>query len=181
MQKKVYMAMSADVLHQGHINVINEATKLGELTVGILTDEVIATYKRYPVLDYNARKKIISSIKGVSHVIPQTELSYEKNLALLKPDYVVHGDDWTKGIQSKVRRQVIKQLKNWNGELVEVPYTEDASINKVNKVMNQIGLMPEVRRARLESLLNLKPIIRAMEAHNGLSGYFHNFIDCIKS
>src|SRR5690554_4913283 len=122
--KKVYLAMSADIIHHGHINVINEASKLGEVIVGILTDEVIAGYKRFPLLSYDERKAIIENIKGVGHVIPQKTLDYEANLLKLKPDYVVHGDDWKTGVQKSIRQKVIETLNQWQGKLIEVKYTE---------------------------------------------------------
>lgn len=170
MNKRVYIAISADILHQGHINLINEAARLGELTVGVLTDEAVASYKRYPLIAFEDRKKIITSIKGVSSVIAQTSVDYVENLEKLKPDYVVHGDDWIDSIQSKIRERVIEALAKWGGELVEIPYTEGVSVDKLSTVLNQEGIMPELRRARLKNLLRLKPMVRVMEAHNGLSG-----------
>lgn len=170
MGKKVYIAVSADILHHGHINLINKAAELGELTVGVLTDEAVASYKRYPILGYDERKEIIANIKGVHRVIPQTSIDYAENLEMLKPDYVVHGDDWIGSIQSKVRARVIETLSKWGGQLIEIPYTQGVSIDKLNSVIQQEGVMPELRRKRLQQLLKLKPIIRVMEAHNGISG-----------
>ena len=106
MNKKVYVGMSADLIHPGHLNIIKEASKLGDVIVGVLTDEAIASYKRLPALKYEQRKIIIESIKGVIEVIPQNELNYTVNLRKVKPDFVVHGDDWKDGIQRKVRQQV---------------------------------------------------------------------------
>lgn len=168
--KKIYIAMSADIIHHGHINLINEAAKLGELTVGVLTDEAIASYKRYPLLEYNERKSIIESIKGVSRTIAQKSLSYEDNLRELKPDIVVHGDDWQEGIQKQVRKKVIDILSEWNGRLIEIPYTEGVSIEDIKNKINLSGIMPEERRRRLCRLINLKPVVRVIEAHNGLTG-----------
>lgn len=130
MNKKVYIAISADILHQGHINLIDQASKLGDLTVGVLTDAAVASYKRYPLLDFESRKEIISHIKGVKNVVAQNDIDYTQNLLELKPDYVVHGDDWTEGIQSYIRSQVIETLKAWGGQLVEIPYTRGVSIEK---------------------------------------------------
>ena len=117
MNKKVYIAISADILHQGHINLIDRASKLGDLTVGVLTDAAVSSYKRYPLLDFESRKEIISHIKGVKNVVAQNDIDYTQNLLELKPDYVVHGDDWTEGIQSYIRSQVIETLKAWGGQL----------------------------------------------------------------
>jgi len=170
MMKKVYLAMSADIIHHGHINVINEARKLGDVTVGILTDEVIATYKRFPVIEFDKRKQIVENIKGVNRVIPQNTLDYVPNLLKLKPDYVVHGDDWKTGIQKEVREKVITTLKQWGGKLVEVEYTEGVSVRMLDQALQEIGTTPEIRIKRLRQLLDVKPVARFMEAHNGLTG-----------
>lgn len=168
--KTVYLAMSADIIHNGHINVIQEASKLGEVIVGVLTDEVIASYKRFPLLPYEQRKIIIENIKGVKKVIPQKTLDYEENLVALKPDYVVHGDDWKAGPQKQIRQKVIEILKKWGGELIEVKYTEGVSISKLDAALHQIGTTPQIRMGRLRRLLDMKPLVRILEAHNGLTG-----------
>lgn len=168
--KKVYIAMSADIIHVGHVNLISKACSLGKLYVGVLTDEAIASYKRYPLMGLTERKEIISKIKGVSNILEQDTLDYEKNLRKIKPDYVVHGDDWRMGIQSKIRENVIRVLGEWGGQLIEIPYTEGVSIEKIRGRIDGEGILPENRRARLAKLLKLKDIIRVLEAHNGLSG-----------
>lgn len=170
MKKQVYIAMSADFIHHGHITLIEKASQLGEITVGVLSDEAIATYKRFPLLNLEERIKIINNLKHVSKTIIQDNLYYEKNLRLLRPDYVVHGDDWREGIQKNVRANVIEVLKEWGGELVEYPYTQDINIEKVRKEIGAQGLLPEIRRARLSQLLKMKSIVRIIEAHNGLTG-----------
>ncbi|MGY8964364.1 MAG: adenylyltransferase/cytidyltransferase family protein, partial [Flavobacteriales bacterium] len=123
-EKKVYLAMSADIIHIGHLNIIKEAARHGNLTVGVLTDKAIASYKRLPFLPYETRSKTVESIKGVQAVIPQNTLDYSQNLLELKPDYVVHGDDWKTGVQSAVREKVINTIKDWGGELIEPSYTD---------------------------------------------------------
>ncbi|MCT4566319.1 MAG: phosphoenolpyruvate mutase [Maledivibacter sp.] len=168
--KKVYIAMSADIIHHGHMNIIKEARKLGDVVVGILTDEVIATYKRFPLLGYEHRKEIISNISGVSEVIKQDTLDYTNNLLKVKPDYVVHGDEWKEGPQKQIREKVIKTLENWGGELIEIPYTEGVSVSNLEEKLSEIGTIPQVRRGKLRKLLALKSLVRIMEAHNGLTG-----------
>ena len=168
--KKVYLAMSADIIHHGHINIISEARKLGEVTVGILTDEVIATYKRTPVIEYEQRKKIVENLKGVARVIPQDTLDYVPNLLKLKPDYVVHGDDWKIGVQKGIREKVIETLKQWSGKLIEIEYTEGVSVSMLDQALQAIGTTPQIRIKRLRNLLEVKPLVRFMEAHNGLTG-----------
>ena len=167
--KTVYIAISADILHHGHINLIKKASEYGDLIVGVLTDEAIATYKRFPVLDYKQRTFIIENINGVKKVVPQETLDYSENLKKYKPDFVFHGDDWKEGIQSKTRQNVIDTLKEWDGKLIEIPFTEDVSIDKINDIIKSAASIPDSRRGRLKKLISLKPIVRTIEAHNGLS------------
>lgn len=162
--------MSADMVHPGHLNIISVARKLGDVYIGLLTDKAIAGYKRLPYLTYDQRKIIIENIKGVFKVIPQETLDYVPNLRTLKPDYVVHGDDWKSGIQSETRQSVIEVLKGWEGELVEVPYTKGISSTLLNNNMKEIGTTPQIRMKRLRRLIENKPIVRVLEAHNGLTG-----------
>jgi len=168
--KKVYVALSADLLHHGHINILKKAAELGDTTVGLLTDKAIAKYKRLPFLTYEQRKKIVENIKGVKKVLPQETLDYVQNLRKIKPDYVVHGDDWKTGVQKTTREKVIKALKEWNGKLVEVPYTKDISSTSIAKAIREVGTTPYVRRKQLRRLLENKPLVRFLEAHNGISG-----------
>lgn len=166
----VYVAMSADIIHNGHINLIRRAAELGEVTVGVLTDEAIATYKRYPLMHVKERMEIISNLRGVSHVVIQDTLDYEANLRTLRPDFVVHGDDWRNGIQSTIREKVISVLSEWDGQLVEIPYTVGVSIEHLRNKIDGEGVLPEQRRDRLADLLKVKQLVRTLEAHNGLSG-----------
>lgn len=168
--KTVYVAMSADLIHPGHLNIIEEARKLGEVVLGLLTDKAIASYKRLPALNYEQRKIIVENIKGVSRVIPQTTLDYVPNLREIKPDYVVHGDDWRTGVQQETRQRVIDALEEWGGELIEPPYTPDISSTQLNKAIKEVGTTPGIRLQRLRRLLEAKELIRALEAHNGLTG-----------
>lgn len=168
--KNVYVGMSADLLHPGHTNILSKAAELGTLTVGILTDKAIASYKRLPYLSYEQRKTVVENVKGVQQVVPQYTLDYTENLRALKPDYVVHGDDWTSGVQSKARAKVIEVLQEWGGELVEIPYTKGISSTQLNQSLNEVGTTPDIRLRRLRRLLNAKKIVRILEVHNGLSG-----------
>ena len=155
--KKVYVGISADLLHPGHLNIINEARKLGEITIGLLTDKAIASYKRLPFLSYDQRKIIVENIKGVIEVIPQETLDYTENLRKLKPDYVVHGDDWREGVQKETRAKVIEVLKEWGGELIEVSYTKNISSTQINKTLREVGYTPQIRMERMKRLLSSKP------------------------
>lgn len=167
--KTVYIAISADILHHGHINLIKKASEYGNLIVGVLTDEVVATYKRLPVLDFDQRKFIIENISGVNQVVAQETLDYTTNLEKFKPDYVFHGDDWKEGVQSKIRQNVIDTLSQWGGELIEIPFTENVSIDAINNIVKKNESIPDIRRGKLRKLISLKPIVRTIEAHNGLS------------
>lgn len=170
MQKVVYVGMSADIIHPGHLNILKEANELGEVVVGVLTDRAIASYKRLPYLTYEQRKLIVESIKWVSKVIPQETLDYRPNLLMLKPDFVVHGDDWKEGIQKQTRQTVIDTIDKWGGKLIDVPYTEGISSTKLNHSIKDIGTTPEIRMQRLRRLINAKPIVRILESHSGLTG-----------
>lgn len=167
--KKVYVAMSADILHNGHINLLKKASEYGEVIVGLLTDQAIASYKRLPYLTYEQRKAVIENIKYVNSVIPQNTHDYTENLVLLKPEYVIHGDDWKEGVQKKARENVIKVIEEWNGELIEIPYTEGISSSELNFKLKAQGTTSELRRNRLRRLISAKKVVRIMEAHNALS------------
>ncbi len=167
--KIVYVGISADLMHPGHINILEEASKYGKVIVGLLTDKAIASYKRLPFLTFEQRKIVISNMKQVYKVVPQETLDYRPNLEKIRPDIVVHGDDWKTGVQSQIRSQVKDTLKEWNGELIEVPYTSGISSTQLINAQKDIGTTPDRRRAQLRRLLNAKPLIRILETHNGLS------------
>jgi len=176
--KTVYVGMSADLIHPGHINIIDIAQTYGEVTVGLLTDQAIASYKRLPSLPYEHRKTIVENVKGVARVVAQETLDYVPNLERLKPDYVVHGDDWKTGPQKQTRERVIEILKVWGGELIEPKYTEGLSSTALNKAAREIGTTPGARLGRLRRLIDAQPIVRALEAHNGLSGLIVEHTSC---
>ncbi|MEX1072794.1 MAG: phosphoenolpyruvate mutase [Chloroflexota bacterium] len=169
-KKTVYVGMSADLIHPGHLNIIKAARERGEVVIGLLTDAAIASYKRLPYLAYEQRKVVVENIQGVARVVPQETLDYEPNLRTYRPDYVVHGDDWVAGVQASTRRRVIEVLAEWGGELIEIPYTEGISSTAYNQSMKEIGVTPAIRMERFRRLLQAKPLLRLMEAHNGLTG-----------
>jgi phosphoenolpyruvate mutase len=170
MTKTVYVGMSADLVHPGHLNIIKKAATLGEVTIGLLTDQAIASYKRVPFMSFEQRLQVVENIKGVTRVIPQTTLDYVPNLERLKPNYVVHGDDWQHGVQKNVRQSVIDCLAQWQGELVEVPYTHGISSTALHKAMKEIGTTPQIRLKSLKRMLSAKPLLRFLDIHNALSG-----------
>ena len=138
-QKTVYVGLSADILHEGHINILQEASKLGKVYVGLLTDKAIASYKKFPHLNFKQREIVLKNIKYVHKLIPQKTLDYRPNLIKIKPNYVVHGDDWKTGIQKKTRSQVISVLKKWKGKLIEPKYTKNISSTIIKRKILDIG------------------------------------------
>lgn len=168
--RTVYMCFSTDMLHSGHIAIIKKAEKLGKLVVGILSDEAVASFKRFPLIPYEDRKTLFENISGVSRVIKQETLSYRDVLNELKPDIVVHGDDWQEGFQKPIREEVVEILNGYGGELVEFPYDKDSRYDELEKQSRlQLG-MPDYRRGRLRKLINLKKTVTALEAHSGITG-----------
>ncbi len=169
MVKSVYVGMSADLVHPGHLNILKAARELGDVTVGLLTDEAIASYKRVPFMSYEQRKEVIENIKGVVCVVPQKTLDYVPNLESLKPDFVVHGDDWKEGVQQKTRARVIEVLAGWGGKLVEVPYTKGISSTALHAAMKEVGTTPDLRLKSLRRMLQVKPLLTFLDIHNALS------------
>ncbi|MGX8832877.1 phosphoenolpyruvate mutase [Amedibacillus sp. YH-ame6] len=167
--KKVYACMSTDIIHEGHLNIIKEAQKYGALTVGVLTDEAMVKFDRFPTISQEERVELIKSLDGVAEVILQDSVSYTSNLRKLKPDYVIHGDNWKDNQQHIIRENVIKTLNEWGGELIEIPYTRSESVLHTDKVMRDKLSMPEFRRKRLKQLLKMRPIVKTLEVHSGIT------------
>ena len=156
-------------MHEGHINILKVANKLGEVIVGLLTDQAIASYKKIPHLTYKQREVVLKNIKFVNKVIPQKTLDYSDNLNLIKPNYVVHGNDWKSGIQKETRAKVIKEIKKWGGKLIEPTYTKNISSTLIKKKISEI-VSTENRVSRLKRLMYSKNIVRILESHNSLTG-----------
>lgn len=170
MAKTVYLGITGDIIHPGIINIIKEGAKLGELTIGLLTDSAIATHKRLPYLTYEQRKEVVEDIKGVARVVPQEDWSYVPNLKKYKPDFMIHGDDWKTNYLSKIREECFEVMKEWNGQIVEIPYTKGINSTALADNAKEIGTTSDIRRATLRRLIAAKPIVRIMEAHSGLTG-----------
>lgn len=168
--KRVYMSFSAEMLHYGHIRILEEAAALGELTVGVLTDEAIAQYKRPPLVPFEERRKLFEPLSMVAHIVKKDTASYAGIIRQCRPDIVVHGDDWHTGVKAKFRDELIALLGEYGGELVEFPYTRDAHINLLEKSFAERYTVPEIRRGMLKRLFQAKPFVRVLEAHNGLTG-----------
>ncbi len=168
--RTVFMSFSADVLHGGHVSIINKAARLGKLTIGVLTDEAVASYKRFPLIPATERKLLFSNLKGVSKAVFQNELSYKNILEELKPDYVVHGTDWREGVQAPVRDEVIKILESYGGKLVEYEYSDEPKYREIEKNARKELSLPDRRRGRLKKTLEMKGFLNAIEAHSGITG-----------
>lgn len=168
--KLVYMCFSTDMIHSGHISIIKKAGRLGRLIIGLLSDEAVASYKRFPLLPFSERKVMFENIAGVYRVVEQNTLSYKANLEKYKPDYVVHGDDWIEGFQKPVRDEVVSILASYGGKLVEYPYSNDPKYQAIESRARAELSLPDMRRARLKKALDMKGTITAMEAHSGITG-----------
>ena len=168
--KSVYMTFGTDIIHGGHVQIINKAAELGELTIGVLTNEVIASYKRYPLIDVCERAEILSNLKGVNKVVIQDSILGESVLRDLKPDYLVHGDDWVTGFKRPFRDKTIEIMKEWGGFVVEFPYSESVVHDNLEKSARAQLSIPDMRRGLLKKLLVMKGLVTAIEAHSGLTG-----------
>ena len=131
--RDVYMCFATDIIHSGHIRLIKKARRLGRLTIGILSDEAIAGYRRATVLPTSDRKDMFENIVGVYRVVEQDTLSYKDNLEKYKPDIVVHGDDWIEGFQKPIREEVVSILATYGGRLVEYPYSDEEKYKSIDK------------------------------------------------
>ena len=168
--KKVYTCFCTDVIHEGHINILREASKLGEVYVGVLSDEAMVGFNRFPTISLEQRIEIVRSTGLVHQVLVQEEIVYDKILQELKPDYVVHGDNWKEGPESFIRENVLTNLQKLGGELIEIPYTYNEKVRRIDDQMKEKLAMPEFRRKRLRQLIAMRPIVKTLEVHSGLTG-----------
>lgn len=168
--KVVYLAFSTDIIHGGHIRILKKSSELGKVIVGVMSDQAVASFKRYPVLDYEHRYEIIKNIKYVDKVVEQKSLSYKDNLKNIKPDYVVHGDEWKNDNLKYIREETLNVLKEIGGKLIEYPFSTDKEFSVLEYKSAEYLSIPEIRRGRLKKILSYKPLISIIEAHNGLTG-----------
>ena len=169
-ERTVYMCFSTEYIHSGHMAIINKARRLGRLIVGVLSDEAVASFKRFPLIPFEERKALLENIAGVERVVVQNTLSYAENLRELKPNYVVHGNDWCEGFQKPIRQEVIDILAEYGGRLVEYPYSNNPKYKELDAAHRAEASMPDIRRGRLRKLINMKGLVTAMEAHSGITG-----------
>lgn len=168
----VYTCFCTDVIHEGHLNIINAAKRCANgdnVIIGILSDEAMICYNRFPVITFEERMELFQQIPGIKTIV-QHEIMYEKVLREVKPDIVVHGDNWRNGPEEIIRRNVIQTLDEWNGKLVEIPYTDNDEVRGIEALYREKLAMPEYRRKRLRQLLRLRPIVKTLEVHSGLTG-----------
>ena len=170
MGKTVYSCFCTDNIHEGHLNIIEEAKKYGEVIIGVLCDSEMVRYNRFPILTTDERVQMVRGISGIKDVIVQDSILYDKVIKELRPDYVIHGDNWSSGPLEVIRKHLVKLLSEYGGELIEVPYTVNDAVQKIDRQMKEKLAMPEFRRARLRKLLNLVPVVKTIEVHSGLTG-----------
>lgn len=168
--KKVYTCFCTDVIHDGHLNIIKEAIKYGEVIVGVLTDEAMIKYNRFPTISFKERIKLIKKLNGISKVIVQNEVLYNNIIKEIKPDYVLHGDNWLEGPMRAIRDNVESLLKKFGGTVIDIPYTYNEDVKRIDSIIKEKLQMPEFRRKRLRQLLKIRPIVKALETHSGLTG-----------
>ena len=169
MKKTVYISLTADSIHHGHMKLFETARKYGDIIIGLLSDKAVAEHKRIPYLNFEQRKKILINFKGVKSVIVQNEWDYSKNIKSLKPDFLVHGDDWKTGHMSEIRRKVLKIMKSYGGKLIEIPYTKGVSSSALINHLNEISVTPDIRRSLLRRTIESNKISKFLEAHSPLS------------
>lgn len=168
--KKVYACFCTDVIHEGHLNILKEAAKYGEVIVGVLADEAMVRFNRFPTVPLEQRIRLVEETGLADRVIVQREIMYDGIFETLRPDYVIHGDNWRNAPEKLIRDNVLSNLERYGGKLVEVPYTDNAEVRKIDDRMKEKLAMPEFRRKRLRQLLSMRPIVKALEVHSGLTG-----------
>lgn len=168
--KTVYTCFTTDIIHEGHLNIIRQAQKYGEVTVGVLSDEAMIRFDRFPTVSFEERMALVKGLEGVSRVVIQDTILYDGIIRQLRPDYVIHGDNWMTGPQKMIRDNVAGLLRVYGGEIIDVPYTYSDQITRIDRQMRERLAMPEYRRRRLRQLIGLCPVVKAIEAHSGLTG-----------
>lgn len=168
--KTAYTCFCTDVIHEGHLNIINEAKKRGRVIIGCLSDAASIRYNKFPTISQEERLRLYRSIEGVDEVVIQNDMLYDDVIKLIKPDYILHGDNWVDGPEKAIHDHVENLVKEYGGELVDIPYTYNEKVKKIDMQLREKLAMPEYRRKRLRQLLSLTPIVKAMEAHSGLTG-----------
>ncbi len=168
--KTAYTCFCTDIIHEGHLNIINEAKKYGRVIIGALSDKALIRYNRFPTVSQEERVKLYRSLEGVDEVVIQDDMLYDDVISLIRPDYIIHGDNWITGPETTIRNHVLELINAYGGQLIDVPYTYNEKVSKIDLQLREKLAMPEYRRKRLRDLLKMTPIVKAMEAHSGLTG-----------
>lgn len=168
--KRVYTCFCTDVIHEGHLNLLRQAAKYGDVYVGVLSDEAMVCFNRFPTISLEERIGIVRDTGLAKEVLVQRDIMYDKVIADLKPDYVIHGDNWRQGPETVIRDNVVANLQKNGGELIEIPYTYNENVKRIDDQMKEKLAMPEFRRKRLRQLIGMRPIVKALEVHSGLTG-----------
>ncbi|MDY6357768.1 MAG: phosphoenolpyruvate mutase [Catonella sp.] len=168
--KKVYTCFCTDVIHEGHLNIIREATKLGRLVVGVLDDTQMVRYNRFPTKTLEERVEMVRNIEGVSDVVIQHRIFYDDIFDQVHPDFIVHGSNWSDPGMENIKANITSLCEKYGAQLVEIPYTYSENVQKIDRQMQEKLSMPEFRRGRLKKLLNMVPIVKTIEVHSGLTG-----------
>lgn len=169
-KKIIYLSLAAEIMSDAHIKLIKKAQTYGNVIIGLLTDKAVSEYRSLPLIDYNKRYGILKKIKGIYKIVEQNTWDFTPNLKKIKPDYVIHGDDWKFGIQKKIREKILKTIKAWNGKLIEVPYTKNDKVSSIHDKVKSLYFNNESRVSRLKRLIDAKPIVKILESHNSLTG-----------
>lgn len=168
--KKVYTCFCTDIIHDGHLNIIKEAQKYGEVIVGVLSDKSMVKFNKFPTISFEQRVELARKIEGVSKVVVQEDVMYDKIVDELKPDFVIHGDNWCSGPMKIIRDNVVSLMQKTGGQVIDVPYTRNEKVSLIDTKNSLKRSMPEYRRKRLKDLLSLRDIVKTLEVHSGLTG-----------
>ena len=168
--KIAYTCFSTDVIHAGHLNIIKEAKKYGRVVVGCLSDKASIRYNRFPTVSEKDRIELYRTVEGVDSVILQNDMLYDDVIESLHPDFVIHGDNWCHGAESAIRSHVQKLIESYGGKIIDIPYTDNEEVRKIDLQLKERLSMPEYRRKRLRQLIEMTPVVKVMEAHSGLTG-----------
>ncbi len=166
----VYTCFCTDVIHDGHLNILREAKKYGEVIVGVINDEAMVRFNRFSTISMDERIKLVEELSEVSRVVVQNDIMYDHIIEELHPDYVIHGDNWLDGPMKAIRDNVETLLGQYGGKIIDVPYTYNESVRHIDAIMREKLAMPEYRRKRLRQLIDIRDIVKTIEVHSGLTG-----------
>lgn len=168
--KTVYTCFCTDTIHAGHLNIIHKAREYGRVVVGVLTDEAMVRFNSFLLKSFEERMEMIKGIEGVDEVIIQDEPLYDKVLRKIRPDYVIHGDNWKKPPLDYIRNNVQEILDAYGGKIIDVPYTFNEEVHRIDAIEKERLSMSEFRRGRLKRVMDIRGLVKALEVHSGLTG-----------